>query len=133
MAGCFSVEISSHRGKERGKSYAIPHHNGARICQKTFVFLHTMDYWLYKAIKANYMSNGVVVRFHSNTGKLKKLGLSLKEIQDVVQFILKYAGVCGGERERGGGGGEGRTAIEQLFVLTPTVLPVGDKWVRMYL
>ena len=99
MAGCFSAEKSSHRGQERGKSYTIFHHKGARICQKTFLFLHTMGYWRFKAIKASYMSSGVVPRVHGNTGKRKKLGLSLKQIQDVVQFILNYAGVCV-ERER---------------------------------
>ena len=78
MAGCFSGEISSHRGKERGNSYTLFHHNGARICQKTFLFLHTMGYWRYKAIKASYMSSRVVARVHSNTGKRKKLGLSLR-------------------------------------------------------
>jgi hypothetical protein len=76
MAGCFSGEISSHRGMERGKSYTVFHHNGVRICQKTFLFLHTIGYWRYKAIKANYMSSGVVARVHGNKGKKKKLGLS---------------------------------------------------------
>ena len=45
------------------------------------------------------MVNGVVARVHGNIGKRKKLGLSLKQIEDIVQFILNYAGVCG-ERER---------------------------------
>ena len=101
MAGCFSGEISTHRGKERGKSYTLFHHNGARVCQKTFLFLHTMGYWRYKAIKASYLSSGVVPRVHGNTGKRKKLGLSLREIEEVVQFILNYAGVCAwGESKR---------------------------------
>ena len=52
-----------------------------------------MGYWRYKAIKASYASSGVVARVHGNTGKPKKLGLSLKEVEDVVQFILNYAGV----------------------------------------
>ena len=64
-----------------------------------------MGYWCYKATKARYMLNGVVARVHGNTGKRKKLGLSLKEIQDAVQFILNYAGVWRG-REGGRGGGQ---------------------------
>ena len=48
MAGCFSGEMSSHRGQERAKSYTMFHHNGMRICQKTFLFLHTMGKWRYK-------------------------------------------------------------------------------------
>ena len=46
----------------------------------------------------------MVARVHGNTGKKKKLGLSLKEIEDVVQFVLNYAGVCVECVERRGGG-----------------------------
>ena len=94
MAGCFSGETSSHRGQERGKSYTMFQHNSVRVCQKTFLFLHTMGYRRFKAIKASYMTNGVVARVHGNKGKRKKTGLSLKQIQDIVQFIMNYAGVC---------------------------------------
>ena len=48
MAGCFSDETSSHRGQERGKSYTMFHHNGVRVCQKTFLFLHIMGYGRFK-------------------------------------------------------------------------------------
>ena len=50
MAGCFSGETSLHRGQERGKTYTMFHHNGMRICQKTFLFLHTIGYGRFKAI-----------------------------------------------------------------------------------
>ena len=53
-----------------------------------------MGYGRFKAIKASYMASGVVARVHGNTGKRKKTGLSLTQIQDVVQFIMNYAGVC---------------------------------------
>ena len=69
MAGCFSRETSAQRGQQRGKSYTMFYHNGARICQKTFLFLHTMGYWRFKAIKASYLVNGVVARVHGNIGK----------------------------------------------------------------
>ena len=40
------------------------------------------------------MANGVVSRVHSNTGKSKmKDRLTLNQIQDVVQFIMNYAGM----------------------------------------
>ena len=93
MAGCFSGEISSHRRQERGKSYTTFHHSGMSICQKTFLFLHTIGCGRFKAIKASYMASGVIARVHGNKGKQKKLGLSLKQIQDEVQFIMNYAGV----------------------------------------
>ena len=103
MAGCFSGETSSHRRQERGKTYTMFHHNGTRICQMTFLFLHTMGYGRFKAIKASYRTSGVVARVHGSKGKRKKTGLSLKQIQDIVQFIMNYAGVCRSvdrERER---------------------------------
>ena len=94
MAGCFSGETSSHRGQERGKSYTVFYHQGVRICQKTFLFLHGIGYSGFKAIKASYLTRGVAARVHGNKGRRTKLQLSLKEIQDVVQFIMNYAGVC---------------------------------------
>ena len=90
MAGCFSRETSAHSGQQRGKSYTTLAQESAK---KTFLFLHTMGYWRFKAIKASYLVNGVVARVHGNIGKRKKLGLSLKQIEDIVQFILNYAGV----------------------------------------
>ena len=73
MAGCFSGEISLHRRQEKGKSYTRFNHNGMRICQKTLLFLHTMGYGPFKAIKASYMANGVVARVHGNTGSARRL------------------------------------------------------------
>jgi len=90
MAG---LETSPHHGQERGQSYIIFNHNGVSVCQKTFLFLHTMAYWHFKAIKASYMASGLVAMVHGNTGERKLLGLSQKQIQVVVLFILNYAGV----------------------------------------
>ena len=106
MAGCFSDATSSHRGLERGKLYTVFHHGGVRICLKTFLFLHTIGYWRYKAIKASLMANGVTARVHRNKGKGRKLGLTLEQTQDIIQFIMNYAG-AERERERGRGEGEG--------------------------
>ena len=94
MAGCHSGEMSVHRGQGRAKTYTVFHHNGTRICKKTFLFLHCMSDMRFKSIKASYLANGVVARVHGNKGKTRKTGLSLKEIQDVIQFIMNYAGVC---------------------------------------
>ena len=92
MAGCFLME--TFRKQERSRPLTIFHHNGARICQKTFLFLHTMGYGRFKAIKANFKANGVVARVHGNTVKSRRRDrLTLKQIQDVVQFIMNYAGV----------------------------------------
>ena len=93
MAGCFTGEISSHRGQERGKSYTVFYHQGVKICQKTFLFLHAIGYGRFKAIKASYLTRGVAARVHGNKGRSTKWRLSFKEIQDVVQYVMNYAGV----------------------------------------
>ena len=98
MAGCFSMETFCKQ--ERSRSFTVFHHNGTRICQKTFTFLHTMGYGRFKAIKASFMANGVVARVHGNKGKSRRKDrLTMQRMQDVVQFIMNYAGVCT-ERER---------------------------------
>ena len=54
---------------------------------------HGISYWRFKAIKASFFAGVVAARVHGNKGKSKKFGLTLKEIEDVVQFIMNYA-VC---------------------------------------
>ena len=93
MAGCFAGETSSHRRQERGRTYTQFYHQGVKICQKTFLFLHGIGYGRFKAIKASYLTSGVAARTHGNKGRSTKLQLSLEEIKDVVQFIMNYAGV----------------------------------------
>ena len=85
MAGYFTAEISSYREQERGKFYTVLYHKGIKICQKTFLFLHAIGYGCFKAIKVNYLTQGVAARIYGNEGKSTKFRLSLKEIQDVVQ------------------------------------------------
>ena len=51
IAGCFTSKTSSHCGQERGKSYTVFYHQGIKICQKTFLFLHAIRYGRFKAIK----------------------------------------------------------------------------------
>ena len=93
MAGCFLAE--TFRKQDRSRSFTTFHHNGTRICQKTFLFLHAMSYTRFKAIKASFMANGVVARVHGNKGNShRKDRLTLKQIEDVIQFIMNYAGVC---------------------------------------
>ena len=60
-----------------------------------------MGYSRFKAIKASYMVSGVVARVYGNTGKHKKTGLSLDQIQEIVQFIMNYAGVCRSVEQEG--------------------------------
>ena len=91
MAGCKSKQSSSRQGKDITRTHTDFFYNGDRICQKT-LFLHGIGYWRFKAIKASYLANGLCSRRHGNKGRSTKLGLSLKDIEEVVQFVMNYAG-----------------------------------------
>ena len=68
-------------------------HQGHRVCQQTFLFLHTIGIKRFKNIKASYLQNGPAARVHGNKGRKPKKTLALQEVKDVVQFILNYAGI----------------------------------------
>ena len=91
MAGCQSEQSSSRQGKDSTRTHTAFFHKGDRICQKT-LFLHGIGYSRLKAIKASYLANGLCTQRHGNKGRSSKLGLSLKEIEEMVQFVMNYAG-----------------------------------------
>ena len=68
-------------------------HAGLRVCQQTFLFLHTIGIKRFKHIKASYLCNGPAARVHGNKGRKPKKTLSLQEVKDVVQYILNYTGI----------------------------------------
>ena len=68
-------------------------HARLRVCQPTFLFLHTIGIKHFKHIKASYLSNGPAARVHGNKGRKPKKTLSLQEAKDVVQYILNYTGI----------------------------------------
>ena len=77
---------------ERKKTYGQFFHQGQRVCQQTFLFLHSIGLKRFKNIKSSYIKTGPVPRVHGNTGKQPKHHLTLQQIKDVVQYILTYAG-----------------------------------------
>ena len=87
-----SFQASTFRDIERSRSYTAFFHCGGRVCQKTFLFLHTIGYGRFKAIKASFTARGVEPRVHGNKGKHRLTGLSLEEVKGVIQFIMNYAG-----------------------------------------
>ena len=78
---------------ERKKTYGQFFHQGQRVCQQTFLFLHNIGLKRFKNIKSSYIKTGPVPRVHGNTGKQPKHHLTLQQIKDVVQYILTYAGI----------------------------------------
>lgn len=67
------------------------HHHGYRICRKTFLFLHGIGEFRLRAIKASYLSQGMVPRVHGLTGRVPSNAFVLEDIMNIVKFILQYA------------------------------------------
>ena len=68
-------------------------HAGLRVCQPTFLFLHTIGIHRFKNIKTSYLRNGPAARVHGNKERKPKKTLTLQEVNDVVQYILNYTGI----------------------------------------
>lgn len=94
MAGSF--QASTFRNIDRSRSYTMFLHCGETICQKTFLFFHTIGYSRFKAIKASYMVMGIEPTVHKSKGKHRQSGSSVNDFRGVVNFIMNYAGkyVC---------------------------------------
>ena len=77
--------------KERQKASTPFHHRGLRICKTTFLFLHVVGDFRFRAIKAQYLAQGVVPRVYSYTGRVTQHGVGLQDVEDLMKFILQYA------------------------------------------
>ena len=62
---------------------------GHRICQATFLFLHSMSVTRFNAIKRSWLQSGLLPRVRSTT--LPHNTTQLSDIRNVVRFILQYA------------------------------------------
>ena len=96
MAHCYqSTTLQGHHTsstspEQRKTTYGQFYHQGQRVCQRTFLFLHNIGLKRFKNIKKSYLMNGPAVRVHGNMGKRPKHHLTLKQVKDIVQFILNY-------------------------------------------
>ena len=77
---------------ERRITYSQFFHQGHRVCQRTFLFIHTIGIKRFKGIKSSYLNTGPVPRVHGNRGRRPKHQLSLEQIKDVTQYVLNYTG-----------------------------------------
>ena len=64
--------ISKHRHqvKQRERNASAFYHNGLRVCKRTFLFLHDIGDFRLKAIRAQYIREGLVPRVHGHTGRV---------------------------------------------------------------
>lgn len=82
----------THRKKEnRQLSYTSFYHHGLRICRKTFIFIHGISEWRFKALKTSCRRDGLMPRVHGNTKRAPANALTFEDVQHVVTFICNYA------------------------------------------
>ena len=59
--------------------------------RKTTFFLHGIGDHKFQAIKASYLTHGLVPRVHGHTGRLVSHGLILADVESLVKFVMQYA------------------------------------------
>lgn len=77
MSTCFhspqaSGQSSSPTADKMTHNFQHFYHHGHRVCQPTFLFLHTIGIKRFKNIKASYLKNGPAATVHGNTGRKPK-------------------------------------------------------------
>ena len=80
-----------HANKEREKSRTVFYHHGYKVCKATFLFLHGIGDFRFRAIKASYLTHGLVPRVHGHTGRLVSHGLTMADVESLVKFVLQFA------------------------------------------
>ena len=88
-----TINFTKHRHqiKRREKNTTTYHHQGVKVCRKTFLFLHNIGEFHLKAIKAQYLAEGLVPRIHGHSGRIAPNALVLEHVQSIVTFVMQYA------------------------------------------
>lgn len=79
-----------HAPSERQKTTTVFHHHGHRVCRTTFLFLHGMGEYRFKAIKSRYLSEGLVPRVHGHTGRIAPNSLVREDVEHIISFVTQY-------------------------------------------
>ena len=79
-----------HPVRERARVHTMFYHQGLPVCRKTFLFLHGVGEFRYKAVKAQYLSNGLVPRVHGHKGRIAPNAIVLEDMKKIITFILHY-------------------------------------------
>ena len=66
-------------------------YHGKRICKKTFLFLHCLQYFRFHSLVKHYKKNGLTLRTHGNTKRLPSSAWSIETVERVVKFIKNVA------------------------------------------
>ena len=66
-------------------------HHGIDVCQKTFLFLHSVGKDKLHRVKKHYINNGLEPRVHKNTKRAPKHAAPYSAKVHVVKFLQNYA------------------------------------------
>ena len=88
---CSETSISSRVEKTRQSTRMCFSYHGKRICKKTFLFLHCLQYFRFHSLVKHYKKNGLTLRTHGNTKRLPSSASSIETVERVVKFIKNVA------------------------------------------
>ena len=80
-----------HQLKQRERNSMAFYHNSLGVCRSTFLFLHNIGEFRLKAIRARYLSEGLVPRIHGHSGRTAPNALVLEDVRGIITFIMQYA------------------------------------------
>ena len=80
-----------HKPAKRQKMVTSYMHHGHHLCKATYNFLHGVGNHRVKAVKQNYLQNGLLVRTHGNTRRSPHNALTYSQRLNIVKFIQNYA------------------------------------------
>ena len=83
------TQKSKAKNTERKRTNTQYRFGGHRICQTTFLFLHTMSVTRFDSIKRSWLEKGLCPRLREKV--LPHNATKLSDIKNVVRFILQYA------------------------------------------
>ena len=66
-------------------------HEGHEVRKKTFCFLYDIGKDQLRAVKENYLGNGLVTRIHGSKKRLPHIASSPETINNIVMFLQNYA------------------------------------------
>ena len=85
-----SIEKEEEEEEEKpslSKLASAFYHNGLRVCKRAFLFLHDIGDFHLKAIRAQYVAEGLVPRVHGHTGRVAP---NAEEVKGIITFVMQY-------------------------------------------
>ena len=83
------TQKSKARNTDRKRTTILFRYGGHRVCQRVFLFLHSLSNTRFEAIKRSWRENGLGPRVRAKV--LPHNTTKLSDIKGVVRFILQYA------------------------------------------